>query len=159
MTEIKKLEIDLGEGKILSLETGRVARQAGGSVIVRLGDTMVLATATFAETQRPGINFMPLLVDYEEKLYAAGKIPGGFFKREGKPSERAILTARLIDRSIRPLFPTGLRNDVQVVITPLSVDQENPPDILAIIGASTALMLAGVPFAGPLGAVRIAKLG
>ncbi|MBU0687201.1 MAG: polyribonucleotide nucleotidyltransferase [Candidatus Margulisbacteria bacterium] len=159
MSKIKTIEMDFGEGKKLGLETGRVARQAAGSVIVKIGDTMVMATVSYAETQRPGINFMPLLVDYEEKLYAAGKIPGGFFKREGRPSEKAILTARLIDRSIRPLFPKGLRNDVQVVITPLSVDQENPPDVPAIVAASAALSIAGVPFAGPLGACRIAKIG
>jgi polyribonucleotide nucleotidyltransferase len=156
---IKKVEKDLGNGRVLSLETGRVAREAGGSVIVRLGDTMVLATATMAATPREGIDFFPLLVDFEEKLYAAGRIPGGFFKREGRPSEKAILTARKIDRPIRPMFPEGFRNDVQIVVTPLSVDQENPPDILAIIGASAALAISEIPFDGPLAGVRIAKVG
>lgn len=155
---IKKVEMDLGEGRVLSLETGRVAKEAGGSVIVRLGDTMVLATATASGNQRPGIDFFPLLVDFEEKLYAAGKIPGGFFKREGRPSETAILTARGIDRPIRPLFAEGFRNDVQIVVTPLSVDQENPPDILALIGASAALSLSDIPFLGPIASVRVGKV-
>lgn len=159
MSKVQKIEMDYGDGKKLTIETGRVAQQAAGSVILRVGDTMVLVTTTYAQTKRPGINFMPLLIDFEEKLYAAGKIPGGFFKREGKPSEKAILSARVVDRSIRPLFPKDLRNDIQVVITPLSVDQENPPDILGIIGASQALVLSGVPFKGPIGAVRIAKDG
>jgi polyribonucleotide nucleotidyltransferase len=156
---IKKVEKDLGNGRVLSLETGRVAREAGGSVIARLGDTMVLATATMAATPREGIDFFPLLVDFEEKLYAAGRIPGGFFKREGRPSEKAILTARKIDRPIRPMFPEGFRNDVQIVVTPLSVDQENPPDILAILGASAALSISEIPFDGPLAGVRVAKVG
>jgi polyribonucleotide nucleotidyltransferase len=155
---IKKVELDLGGGRILSLETGRVAREAGGSVIVRLGDTMVLATATMASTPREGIDFFPLLVDFEEKLYAAGRIPGGFFKREGRPSEKAILTSRKVDRPIRPMFPEGFRNDVQIVVTPLSVDQENAPDILAIIGASAALSISEIPFEGPIAGVRVAKL-
>lgn len=156
---IKKVELSLADGRVLSLETGRVAREAGGSVIVRLGDTMVLATATMAATPREGIDFFPLLVDFEEKLYAAGRIPGGFFKREGRPSEKAILTSRKIDRPIRPMFPEGFRNDVQIVVTPLSVDQENPPDILAIIGASAALSISEIPFMGPLAGVRVAKVG
>jgi polyribonucleotide nucleotidyltransferase len=156
---IKKVEKDLGNGRVLSLETGRVAREAGGSVIVRLGDTMVLATATMSATPREGIDFFPLLVDFEEKLYAAGRIPGGFFKREGRPSEKAILTSRKVDRPIRPMFPEGFRNDVQIVVTPLSVDQENPPDILAIIGASAALAISEIPFGGPLAGVRVAKVG
>ncbi len=155
---IKKIEKDLGDGRILSLETGRVAREAGGSVIVRLGDTMVLATATMSTTPREGIDFFPLLVDFEEKLYAAGRIPGGFFKREGRPTEKAILTARKVDRPIRPMFPEGFRNDVQIVVTPLSVDQENPPDTLAIIGASAALSISEIPFAGPIAGVRVAKV-
>ncbi|MCX5725990.1 MAG: polyribonucleotide nucleotidyltransferase, partial [Candidatus Saganbacteria bacterium] len=152
---IKKVELDIGDGRILSLETGRVAREAGGAVIVRLGDTMILAAATASNKPREGVDFMPLLVDFEEKLYAVGKIPGGFFKREGRPTERAVLTARLIDRPIRPLFNAGYRNDVQIVITPLSVDQENPPDILAMIGASAALSISEIPFEGPAGAVRV----
>jgi polyribonucleotide nucleotidyltransferase len=155
---IKKVELDLGGGKVLSLETGRVAREARGSVVVRMGDTMVLATTVASEIPRPGIDFFPLLVDFEEKLYAVGKIPGGFFKREGKPTETAILTARRIDRPIRPLFPKGYRNDVQIVITPLSVDQENPPDILAINGASAALSISNIPFEGPIAAARVARV-
>ncbi len=154
----KKVELDLGDNKILSLETGKLAKEASGSVVVRLGDTMVLATATSSEVPRPGIDFFPLLVDFEEKLYAAGKIPGGFFKREGKPTENAILTARRIDRPIRPLFPKGFRNDVQLVITPLSVDQDNLPDILAIIGASAALCVSDIPFDNPIAAGRVAKI-
>ncbi|HTY12742.1 MAG TPA: polyribonucleotide nucleotidyltransferase [Candidatus Omnitrophota bacterium] len=156
---IKTVEKKLPDGRIISLETGRVAREAGGSVIVRLGDTMVLATATMAANPREGIDFFPLLVDYEEKLYAAGRIPGGFFKREGRPSEKAILNARKIDRPIRPMFPEGFRNDVQIVVTPLSVDQENSPDVLAILGASAALSISEIPFEGPIGGVRVAKVG
>jgi polyribonucleotide nucleotidyltransferase len=155
---IKTVEIKLEDGRVISLETGRVAREAGGSVIVRLGDTMVLATATMSSTVREGIDFFPLLVDFEEKLYAAGKIPGGFFKREGRPSEKAILNARKVDRPIRPMFPEGFRNDVQIVVTPLSVDQENPPDVLAIIGASAALSISEIPFQGPIAGVRVAKV-
>ncbi len=155
---IKKVEMDLGGGKVLSLETGRVAREAGGAVVVRLGDTMVLATAVASEVPREGVDFFPLIVDFEEKLYAVGKIPGGFFKREGRPTEMAILTARRVDRPIRPLFPKGYRNDVQIVITPLSVDQDNPPDILAINAASTALSISDIPFDGPIGAARVAKV-
>lgn len=156
---INKVEMDIGDGRILSLETGRVAREAGGAVIVRVGDTMILATATASDKPREGIDFLPLLVDFEEKLYAVGKIPGGFFKREGRPTERAVLTARLIDRPIRPLFPKGYRNDIQIVITPLSVDQENPPDVLAMIGASAALSISEIPFEGPAGAVRVGRVG
>jgi polyribonucleotide nucleotidyltransferase len=156
---IKKIELDLGGAKVLSLETGRMAKEADGSVVVRLGDTMVLATAVASEVPRENIDFFPLIVDFEEKLYAVGKIPGGFFKREGKPTEMAILTARRVDRPIRPLFPKGYRNDVQIVITPLSVDQDNPPDILAIIGASAALSISGIPFQGPIAAARVAKVG
>jgi len=156
---VKKVELKLENDKVLSFETGRVAKEAGGSVIVRLGDTMVLATATASNNPRAGMDFFPLLVDYEEKLYAAGKIPGGFFKREGRPTESAILSARRIDRPIRPLFADGFRNDVQIVVTPLSVDHENPPDILGIIGASAALCISEIPFLGPLGTVRVGKVG
>ncbi|MDD5593679.1 MAG: polyribonucleotide nucleotidyltransferase [Candidatus Margulisbacteria bacterium] len=155
---IKKVELKLADGRILSLETGRVAREAGGSVIVRLGDTMVLATATMAATPREGIDFFPLLVDFEEKLYAVGRIPGGFFKREGRPTEKAILNARKIDRPIRPMFPEGFRNDVQIVVTPLSYDQDNPPDTMAIVGASAALSISEIPFDGPIAGVRVAKV-
>jgi polyribonucleotide nucleotidyltransferase len=139
----------------LVIETGRLAGQAGGSVTVRCGDTMILATATVSGAAREGTDFFPLTVDYEERLYAAGKIPGGFFKREGRPTEAAILLCRLTDRSIRPLFPKGMRHDVQVVITALSADQEHYLDILSIIGASAALTISDIPFAGPVGAIRM----
>lgn len=143
------------EGRDLILETGRLARQANGSVLVRYGDTMVLVTATASKEPREGIDFFPLTVDYEERLYAVGKIPGGFIKREGRPSEKAILSARLIDRPLRPLFPKGYRNDVHIVATVLSVDQDNPPDTLAMIGASAALTISNIPFAGPIAAVSV----
>ncbi|OGC11477.1 polyribonucleotide nucleotidyltransferase [candidate division WOR-1 bacterium RIFOXYA12_FULL_52_29] len=152
---INTVEKTLSDGKVLSIETGRVAKEAGGSVIVRIGDTMILATATMSLTPREGIDFFPLMVEFEEKLYAAGKIPGGFFKREGRLSEKAILNCRKVDRPIRPMFPEGFRNDVQVVVTPLSVDQENPHDVLGIIGASAALSISDIPFDGPIGAVRV----
>jgi len=155
---IKTVELDLGSGRVLSLETGRVAKEAGGAVIVRLGDTMVLSTATASDTIRVGIDFFPLLVDFEEKLYAIGKIPGGFFKREGRPSEKAILNARKVDRPIRPMFPEGFRNDVQLVCSPLSVDPEITPDVLGIIGASAALSISEIPFVGPIAAVRVGKV-
>ncbi|HLA25493.1 MAG TPA: polyribonucleotide nucleotidyltransferase [bacterium] len=142
-------------GRQLTFETGWLARQAGGAVTVRYGDTMVLVTATGSEQPREGIDFFPLTCDFEEKMYAAGKIPGGFFKREGRPGENAIQSARLIDRPIRPLFPKGARNDVQVIATVLSADMENDPSILAINGASAALTISNVPFDGPIGAVRI----
>ncbi|MFA5098304.1 MAG: polyribonucleotide nucleotidyltransferase [Candidatus Margulisiibacteriota bacterium] len=145
-------------GRKLTLETGRLARQASGSVIISYGDTMVLASCTVSQKIRDGIDYFPLLVDYEEKMYAVGKIPGGFFKREGRPTEKAILTSRLIDRPIRPLFPEGFKNDVQIVVTPLSVDDANPPDVLAIIGASAALSISEIPFDGPIGAVRVGRI-
>ena len=136
-------------------ETGKMAGQAGGAVFARAGDTVLLATATAAEQPREGTDFFPLTVDYEERLYAAGRIPGSFFRREGRPSEEAILLCRLVDRSLRPLFPKGARNDVHVVITALSSDGENQIDILAVNAASAALMISGLPFAGPVGAVRV----
>ncbi|HEX7329546.1 MAG TPA: polyribonucleotide nucleotidyltransferase [Casimicrobiaceae bacterium] len=139
----------------LTLETGEIARQADGAVMVSLGDTVVLVTAVAAKQAKPGQDFFPLTVDYQEKTYAAGKIPGGFFKREGRPSEKETLTSRLIDRPIRPLFPDGLYNDVQIVATVVSVDPEIDPDIPAIIGASAALALSGIPFNGPIGAARV----
>ncbi|MGH2457241.1 MAG: polyribonucleotide nucleotidyltransferase [Chloroflexota bacterium] len=142
-------------GRVLTIETGKLAGQANGAVTVRYGETIVLATATASREPRPDIDFFPLTVDYEERLYAAGKIPGGFFKREGRPSEQAILTCRLTDRPIRPLFPKGFRNDVQVVVEVLSADQENEPDILSIIGASAALTVSDIPFEGPVGAVKV----
>src|SRR5512143_3382677 len=139
----------------LTLETGAIARQASGAVVASLGDTVVLVTAVAAKQAKPGQDFFPLTVDYQEKTYAAGKIPGGFFKREGRPSEKETLTSRLIDRPIRPLFPDGLYNDVQIVATVMSVDPEIDPDIPAIIGAPAALSLSGVPVNGPLGAARV----
>ncbi len=140
---------------LVTIETGKLAGQAGGAVIVRCGDTVILATATASKAQREGIDFFPLIIDYEERLYAAGKIPGGFFKREGRPSEAAILLCRLTDRPIRPLFPEGFRHEVQVIITALSADQEYYLDILSIIGASAALTISDLPFLGPIGAVRV----
>ncbi|MGE5576447.1 MAG: polyribonucleotide nucleotidyltransferase [Syntrophothermus sp.] len=150
-------ETTLG-GRPLILEIGKVAQQANGAVMVRYGDTVVLVTATASATPREGIDFFPLLVDYEEKLYAVGKIPGGFIKREGRPSEAAILAARLIDRPIRPLFPEGFRNDVQVMAMVLSVDQDNVPEIAAMIGASVALTISDIPFEGPIGGVKIGRV-
>jgi polyribonucleotide nucleotidyltransferase len=145
-------------GRRLSIETGRVAEQANGAVILRQGDTVVLSTAVMAKEPREGIDWFPLTCDYEEKLYAAGKIPGAFMRREGRPSETAILASRLTDRPLRPLFPDGFRLDVQVVSTVLSVDQENDPTILSINGASTALVISDIPFQGPVGAVRMGFL-
>ncbi|HLJ66037.1 MAG TPA: polyribonucleotide nucleotidyltransferase [Chloroflexota bacterium] len=142
-------------GRNLIIETGRLAWQASGAVTVTYGETVVLATAVASKEPRPNIDFFPLTVDYEEKLYAAGKIPGGYIKREGRPSTEAILVSRLTDRPMRPLFPKGFRNDVQIVLTPLSFDQENDPDILAINGASAALTISDIPFDGPVGAVRV----
>src|ERR1700716_4307037 len=132
-----------------------MAEQASGAVLIRSGETVVLCTAMMSKEPREGIDFFPLTCDYEEKLYAAGKIPGAFLRREGRPSEQAILTARLTDRPIRPLFPDGFRNDVQVVSTVLSVDQESDPAILSINGASAALTISEIPFQGPIGAVRV----
>lgn len=137
------------------IETGKMAKQANGAAFVRYGDTIVLVTATASAEPREGIDFFPLTVDYEEKMYAVGKIPGGFIKREGRPSETAILSSRLIDRPIRPLFPDGFRNDVQIVATVLSVDQDNPPEIAALIGASAALSISDIPFQGPIAGVHV----
>src|SRR6266516_4374987 len=142
----------------MTFEWGKLAKQADGSVVVRSGETMVLATAQGKMEAREGADFFPLTVDVEERMYAAGKIPGGFFKREGRPSERAILTARMIDRPIRPLWPKGFRNEVQVICTVLSADLVTAYDILAINGASAALMLSPLPFLGPVGAVRIGRV-
>ncbi len=139
----------------ISFETGKLAGQAGGAVTVSCSDTLLLATATMSRTAREGIDFFPLRVDYEERLYAAGRIPGSFFRREGRPHEGAILTCRLVDRPIRPLFPKGLRNEVQIIITALSHDQEHQIDILAILGASAALTISDIPFSEPIGAVRV----
>ncbi len=150
------LSVEFG-GRTLTIETGRLARLAGGAVTVRYGDTVVLGTANRAEP-RPGLDFFPLTIDFEERMYAAGKIPGGFIKREARPSEAAILAARLTDRPIRPLFPEGYKDDVQCVITVLSTDQENNPDVLGTIAASAALTISEIPFQGPIAAVRIGRI-
>jgi polyribonucleotide nucleotidyltransferase len=142
-------------GDLLSLETGALANQANAAVLVRYGDSVVLVTATMSQKARSDIDFFPLVVDFEERKYAVGKIPGGFVKRGGRPSDESIVQARLIDRSIRPLFPKGMRNEVQVVVLPLSVDFDHPPAVLGIIGASAALTISDIPWNGPLGAVRI----
>jgi polyribonucleotide nucleotidyltransferase len=144
-------------GRTLSLETGRMAKQADGAVLVTYGDTVVLVTAVVSDEPLEGADFLPLLVEYREKSYAAGRIPGGFFKREGRPTEKEILSARLIDRPIRSLIPDGFTNEVQIVATVLSSDQQNDSDILALLGASAALTLAGAPFGGPVGVVRIGR--
>ena len=145
-------------GEDITFETGKLAKQADGAVVVRAGETMVLATAQGRMEAREGTDFFPLTVDVEERMYAAGKIPGGFFKREGRPTERAILTARMIDRPIRPLWPKGFRNEVQLICTVLSADMMTPHDILCINGASAALMISPLPFLGPVGAVRIGMI-
>ncbi|HBG08674.1 MAG: polyribonucleotide nucleotidyltransferase [Firmicutes bacterium] len=142
-------------GRPLTLEFGGVAKQANGSVLVRYGETVVLVTATMSKEPRTGIDFFPLLVDYEERQYAVGRIPGGWGRREGRPSEEAILSARMIDRPLRPLFPEGFRNDVQIVVTVMSVDKSNSPTIAGLIGASAALTVSNIPFAGPVGAVKV----
>ncbi|MGP1597839.1 polyribonucleotide nucleotidyltransferase [Peptoanaerobacter stomatis] len=149
-----KFEMELG-GRTLSVEIGKIAQMANGSCIIRYADTVILVTATNSDVPRDGIDFFPLSVDFEERLYSAGKIPGGFVKREGRPSEKAILTSRLIDRPIRPLFPKGYRNDVQVVATVLSMDKDANPDTIAMIGSSIALSVSSIPFNGPTGSVSI----
>src|SRR6266704_2091994 len=154
---VTTVSLTVGDQEI-SFETGKLAKQADGAVLVRSGETMVLATAQGRTEAREGTDSFPLTVDAEERMYAAGKIPGGFFKREGRPTERAILTARMIDRPIRPLWPKGFRNEVQVICTVLSADLITPHDILCINGASAALMLSPLPFLGPIGAVRIGQL-
>src|ERR671920_2423920 len=151
------VSVEIG-GKEITIETGKLAKQADGAVVVRSGDTMVLATAQGRMEAREGADFFPLTVDVEERMYAAGKIPGGFFKREGRPTERAILTARMIDRPIRPLWPKGFRNEVQCIATVLSADLVTPHDILCINGVSAALMISPLPFLGPVGAVRIGMI-
>jgi polyribonucleotide nucleotidyltransferase len=154
MFKIFRKELMWG-GRKLVLETGRIARQADGAVLASYGDTVVLCTAVGAKAPKPGIDFFPLTVNYQEKTFAAGKIPGGFFKREGRPSEKEVLTSRLIDRPIRPLFHAAYRHETQVVCTTLSHDMENDPDIIALVGASAALTLSGIPFMGPIGAARV----
>ncbi len=152
-----KRQFQYGE-QTITIETGEIARQASGSVLVGMGDTQVLVTAVGMPTAQPGRDFFPLTINYQERAYAAGKIPGGFFKREGRPSEKETLTSRLIDRPIRPLFPKGFRNEVQVIATVVSLDPEIDPDIPAMIGASAALTLSGLPFAGPIAAARVGYL-
>jgi len=154
----KQFEISFGKESLL-IETGKLAKQAGGAVTVKYGGTVVLVTATAAEEPKEDIDFTPLLVEFEERFYAAGKIPGGFFKREGRPGQGAILNARLVDRSIRPLFPELFRNDIQVVVTVLSVDETHPPDAISILGASLALGISDIPFDGPLAACRMGLVG
>jgi len=144
--------------KLLTIETGKLAQQADSAVTVRYGDSVVLVTACISDEPREGVDFIRLTVDYEERHYAVGKIPGSFIRREGRPSEQATLTCRLADRSIRPLLDKSLHNDIQVVATVLSTDQENEPDVLALIGASAALTISAIPFDGPVGAVRIGYL-
>jgi len=154
MFNVQRKELNWG-GRKLVLESGRVARQADGAVLVTYGETVVLCTAVAARQPKPGIDFFPLTVNYQEKTFAAGKIPGGFFKREGRPTEKEVLTSRLIDRPIRPLFAAGFRNETQVICTVLSHDLENDPDVVALIGASAALTISGIPFMGPIGAARV----
>jgi len=154
---IKKVELDF-HGRPLSIEVGKVAKQADGAALVRYGETVVLVTAVAAKELKTDTDFFPLTVDYQEKTFAAGKIPGGFFKREGRPSEKEILTCRLIDRSIRPLFSEGLRCETQVIATVLSADRENDPDVVAMLGASVALQVSDIPFNGPLAGVRIGRI-
>src|SRR3954465_7784638 len=151
----QEISVELAGGKRISFETGKLAKQAHGSVVVRMGDNVVLATATANPDPREGIDFFPLTVDYREYTYAGGRFPGGFIKREGRPSEREILTSRQIDRPIRPLFPEGFRNETQVIAFVLSADSENDPDVVGINGASAALTISDIPFAGPVGAVRV----
>jgi polyribonucleotide nucleotidyltransferase len=154
MFNVYRKEIEWG-GRKLTLETGKIARQADGAVLATYGETTVLCTAVAAKSQKPGVDFFPLTVNYQEKTFAAGKIPGGFFKREGRPTEKETLVSRLIDRPIRPLFAEGFRNETQIVCTVLSHDLENDSDIVALIGASAALTISGVPFMGPIGAARV----
>ena len=154
MFNVYKKEIDFA-GKTLTLETGKIARQADGAILATVGETSVLCAVTGAKSVKSGQDFFPLSVHYQEKTYSAGKIPGGFFKREARPSEKETLTSRLIDRPIRPLFPKGFLNEVQVVCTVVSHDLENDPDMIAMIGASAALTISGIPFMGPIGGARV----
>src|SRR5579862_6255190 len=147
-----------GSDRTMTLETGQLAWQADGAVVIKVGGTTVLVTATASRKVREGTDFFPLTVDFEERMYAAGKIPGSFFRREGRPGTEAILAGRLTDRPIRPLFPKGFRNDVQVIITVLSSDQENDPDVLGTIGASASLMISPIPFEGPVSSVRVGRI-
>src|SRR6201996_9549022 len=154
MFDVYRKELMWG-GRRLVLETGRIARQADGAVLATYGETTVLCTVVAAKTAKPGQDFFPLTVNYQEKAFAAGKIPGGLFKREGRPSEKETLVSRLIDRPIRPLFVPGFLNETQVVCTVLAHDLETDPDIVALVGASAALTISGIPFMGPIGAARV----
>src|SRR5580658_8440098 len=154
MFNIHREELDWG-GRKLVLETGKIARQADGAVFATYGESAVLATVVSAKEPKPGIDFLPLTCNYQEKTYAAGRIPGGYFKREGRPTERETLVSRLIDRPVRPLFADGWRCDTQIIVTTMSHDQENSPDIVAMVAASAALTLSGAPFMGPIGAARV----
>src|ERR1700757_3799303 len=154
MFDVHRVQLDWG-GRPLTLETGKIARQADGAVIASYGETTIIATVVAAKQPKPGVDFLPLTVNYTEKYYAAGRIPGGYFKRERGPTEKDTLTSRLIDRPIRPLFAEGWRCDTQVIVTVLSHDQENDPDIVAMIAASAALTLSGAPFMGPIGGARV----
>src|ERR1700693_710968 len=153
MFNIHSVEIDWG-GRPLRLETGKIARQADGAVLATYGETVVLATVVAAKTPREGVDFLPLTVDYQEKTYAAGRIPGGYFKREGRPTEKETLVSRLIDRPVRPLFADGWRNETQVIVTVLSHDMENDSDVVELVGACDERTASGVPFKGPIGAAR-----
>src|SRR6202790_3824949 len=156
--EATKISVEIAGGKQLSIETGKLAKQAGGSAVVRFGENVVLAAATANPEPRVGIDFFPLTVDYREYTYAGGRIPGGFIKREGRPSEKEILTCRQIDRPLRPLFPDGFRNETQLIALVLSADKENDPDVVAINAAAAALALSDIPFGGPIGAVRVGQV-
>src|ERR1051326_1152884 len=152
-----KITVQLG-AKSINIETGKLAKQADGAVTVQLGESIVIVAAVAASTAKPGQDFFPLTVDYREKAAAAGRFPGGYFKREGRPTEKEILTSRLIDRPIRPLFPKGWYNEVQVQCIVLSADGENDPDMLAVVGASASLMVSDIPWEGPIGAARIGRV-
>src|ERR671914_796796 len=154
MFDINRVELDWG-GRKLVLETGKIARQADGAVVATYGESKLLATVVASKEPKEGIDFLPLTCNYFEKFYAAGRIPGGYFKREGRPTEKETLVSRLIDRPIRPLFAKGYKNDTQVIVTVLSHDLENDPDLVAMVAASAALTLSGVPFMGPIGAARV----
>ncbi|HEY9724728.1 MAG TPA: polyribonucleotide nucleotidyltransferase, partial [Oscillatoriaceae cyanobacterium] len=157
MEKVHTFKTNLGE-KELTVTVGKLAKQANMAVTVQCGGTMVLVAATMSRSQREGIDFFPLLVDVEQKMYAVGRIPGSFMRREGRASDSAILNSRLIDRGIRPLFPNGFRNDVQVTVTVLSSDSENQPDVLGILGAGIALTLSDIPFEGPFGGLRVGRV-
>ena len=153
----EKRQVEFG-GRSLSIETGKVAKQANGSVVVQYGETVVLVTAVTADKRREGLDFIPLTVNYQEMTYAAGKIPGGFFKREGRPTDRETLISRFIDRPVRPLLPKGFQNETQIIATVLSADQDNDPGILGMIGASAALTLSGTPFGGPIAGAKVGRI-